>query len=346
MEPEKKNQHKRHVLIVDDDRDYLAMTGDSFGALSESCWQIYTASSADQALEILKANTIELVIFNANAPTLDGARFLDSLCQHHPTLKRVVMTSTATDEKHTPTLASGADLLLEKPVSPEGLKSFFDRLCALSGCATPQGFQGVLHSVGLSDLVQMECLARNSSILELYREQLLGRIYIEDGQIIHAVCGEISGEGAFHKMLALAGGTFELHEFEQPPERTVNRTWEFLLAESKRRRELLDLRAKAGEASSAGTETFSGKPAGQTSEMLICSGTGQVLYNWRCPAPAGRVALMQIVSHRAGLLIPELQLGKLDRLEIQLTGGRAVLQPRADRLVFLRAAVNHADHEG
>jgi CheY-like chemotaxis protein len=346
MSKEKETKHERHVLIVDDNPDYLAMAGDSFRALSEGHWHIHTATSTVAALEILKTSKIELVVWDVNAPAPDGAWFLDSLKRGHHKLKKAVMASAATDEKLTASLAGHADLILEKPVSPEGLKSVFAKLCGLSGWAAPHGFQGVLRSVGLADLVQMECLARNSSILELYREQSLGRIYIEDGQIIHAVCGEISGEGAFYKLLALNGGAFELHEFTLPPDRTINRTWEFLLAGAKSRRESLDLRTKTGTAASIGTETFSGQSAGQASEMLICSGTGEVLYNWQCHTPDGRVTLMQNIAQRAEQMIPELQLGKLDRLEIQLAGSRAVLQPRADRLVFLRAAVNHAGHEG
>jgi predicted regulator of Ras-like GTPase activity (Roadblock/LC7/MglB family) len=63
-----------------------------------------------------------------------------------------------------------------------------------------------------------------------------------------------------------------------------------------------------------------------------------VLYNWQCADAAARVALMQTVAQRAEKLVPDLQLGKLDRVEIQLAGGRAILQPRADRMVFVRVA--------
>jgi CheY-like chemotaxis protein len=346
MAKEKEIKHERHVLIVDDQPDYLGAVGDAFRALSEDRWQVHTAASEGEALEMLKVKQMELVVLDVNAPVADGARFLAGLQRDHPKMKKAVMVSVAMDEKRAASLASGADLFLEKPVSPEGMKSVFARLCRLLDWTAPRGFQGVLRSVGLMDLVQMECLARNSSILELYREQSLGRIYIEDGQIIHAVCGEISGEGAFHKLLSLNGGTFELHEFELPPERTVNRTWEFLLAEAKRHRELLDFRARTGEASADGAEDFSSEPAGQASEMLVCSGDGEALYNWKCPDPAARVALMQNIARRADQLIPQLQLGKLDRLEIQLAGDRAILQPRADRMIFVRVAANPAKHEG
>lgn len=61
---------------------------------------------------------------------------------------------------------------------------------------------------------------------------------------------------------------------------------------------------------------------------------------------AARVTLLQAIAARAEKLIPELQLGKLDRVEIQLAAGRAILQPRADRLVFVHLAAPPEKHEG
>jgi CheY-like chemotaxis protein len=336
MPHKKKIEPDRRVLIVDGEPDHLATMSEAFRALSEDRWEVHTAGSAASARKILETVKPALMVLDLNLPEQDGWQLLASLREQQPQLKKVVLPSLATEEKRAASLAAGADLFLEKPISPEGLKSVFAKLCELLDWKLPEGFQGVLRSVGLADLVQMECQARNSSILELYREQSLGRIYIEDGQIIHAVCREISGEAAFQKLFTLTGGTFELREFELPPERTLNRTWEFLLGEAQRQRELLGQRARSGETFSHGAESVSSEPAGAASEILICSAAGEVLLNWQCVAPAARVKLMQKVARCAESLIPELQLGKLDRLEIQLSDGRAILQPRADRLIFAR----------
>jgi hypothetical protein len=195
--------------------------------------------------------------------------------------------------------------------------------------------QSDLRGVSLPDVIHMECVGRNSSVLELFHEQSLGRIYIDQGQIVHAVCGEISGERAFKKLFTITTGTFELLEFEVPPERTINRTWEFLLNQVLQQREQL---AQSGEKVSD-AETVAVVPIGQPVEMLIGAGDGEVFYNWQCTAPADRVALLQKIAALAEKLIPDLQLGKLDRVEFQLADGRAILQPRADRLVFLRIAI-------
>ncbi len=346
MAKEKEKKSDRHVLIVDDDRDDLAMLVDSFRVLSEGEWHIHAATSAGAALKTIQTGKIQLVILSVNSPVLDIPLLLASFTQHQAQLKKVVMTSPATDEKRAASLAAGADLFIEKPVSPEALKAAFISVNGVVGWALPQGFQTGLRSVGLADLVQMECLARNSSVLELFREHSLGRIYIEEGQIIHAVSGEFFGERAFQKLLSLTGGTFELHEFEPPPERTLNRTWEYLLGEAARQQDLLNSRAHPGGDLGGGAEAVSTEPAGSVMEMLICSGTGEELYNWQCPAAAARLALMQEIAIRAEKIIPEIQLGKLDRMEIKLTGSRIVVQPRTDRLIWVRVADTPVKHEG
>lgn len=191
--------------------------------------------------------------------------------------------------------------------------------------------------VSLPDLVQMECLGRNSSILELFHEYPIGRIYIDQGQIVHAVCGEIIGERAFQKLLAVTDGTFELLEFEVPPERTINRIWELLLGEALRQRVQLVGRAQSGKKLSAAASDGASS-AGQAVELLVCSGAGEIFYSWQCSAAADRLVLLQKIARCAEKLVPELQLGRLDRVEIQTAAGRTVLQPRADRLIFARLA--------
>lgn len=337
MPKENKSEPRHHVLIVDADRDYLAAVGDAFLWLSENTWQIHTATGATPALAAVETGKIQLAILDVQPAGSDVVELINQLLQQQPKLKVVVMAGTATEEKRATSLAAGAGLFLEKPMSPEGMKAIFQSLCELAGWAVPLTNPAARRGVTITDLIHIECQARNSSVLEIFREHSLGRIYIEEGQIIHAICGELSGEVAFQKLLGIAGGTFELRDFELPPERTLNRTWEYLLGEATRQRELSEFRARASGMVS-GSAAVSTEPAGQASELLICSGTGEMLYQWQCADAAARLGLLQKIAQRADTLIPELQLGKLDRLELQLADGRAILQPRADRLVFARVA--------
>jgi HEAT repeat protein/CheY-like chemotaxis protein len=225
------------LLFVDDDNDFLAMIRDFFTALGENAWQIHCASSADQALKMLKTRKVDLVVSDVNMPMLDGIQFLHILNRSHPDLKKAIITANATEEKRSACLAEGAELFIEKPRSPEGLRSIFVMLEELITWTPQEGFQGVLRRVGLQDVIQMECLGRTSSILEIHNQQLRGRIYIEEGRIIHAQAGDVAGGNAFYKLLALPSGEFQLQPFEPPPQRTIEGQWEFLLMEAARTRD-------------------------------------------------------------------------------------------------------------
>lgn len=331
------------ILFVDDDADFLAMIQDFFATLGEKIWQIHCATSADKALELLKVRKMDLVVSDVNMPMLDGIQFLHILNRSHPDLKKAVITANATEEKRSACLAEGAELFIEKPRSPDGLRSIFIMLEELITWTPKEGFQGVLRRVGLQDVIQMECLGRNSSILEIHNLQLRGKVYIEDGRIIHAQAGNTEGEAAFYKLLALPSGEFQLQPFESPPKRTIEGQWEFLLMESARVRDEMAAGIPAAETApepAAVVESAAAKPeiGVQVEETLICSGQGEPFYIWQCPDRPDRVALLQKVAQQAARLSRLISLGKFDRLEIQLAAGRAVAQVNADRMVFVRVS--------
>ena len=333
---------------MDDETDFLETIRALFTAWSKGTWQIECAASADQALEILKARPFELIVVDVNMPVLDGVQFLRILNRRHPDLKKAALTGFATDEKRSACLANGAELFIEKPRSAEGLKSIFVMLDELVTWKQQAGFQGVLRRVGLQDVIQMECLGRNSSILEIQDRQMHGRIYIEDGRIIHAVTGEVTGEPAFQKLLSLAGGAFQLHPFEAPSARTIEGQWEFLLMEAARVRDENAAQTPEPVAQIAPTPVLETPAAGadfpaRVAETLICSGQGAPLYEWQCPDAKARVALLEEIARQASRLGRLLPLGNFDRLEIQLPASRAVAQVKPDRMVFVHVETGNGN---
>lgn len=255
MATAKTNRILRQVLFVDDDPSFLEVVKETFEILSEGGWVIHCASTPETALDTLKRQRMDLAIIDMNMPLLDGIQFLNLLGRRYPDLKKVTLTGFATEEKRSQCLANGAELVIEKPTTPEGYKSVFAMLDDLVSWTPQQGFQGVLRRVGLQDVLQMECLGRNSSILEVQNQKVVGRIYIEDGSIIHATDGKLTGEPALQRLLALSGGSFELIPFQQPSERTIEGQWEFLLMEAARVRD-----ENAANAESAEAEPPAGEP--------------------------------------------------------------------------------------
>ncbi len=333
----KTNQTSRQILFVDDEPDFLQALKETFEMLSGGTWVIYCANSAHAALDLLKRQHVDLAVVDMNMPLLDGIQFLNLLGKRYPNLKKITLTAYATEEKRSQCLANGAELVIEKPRTPDGFKSVFAMLDDLVSWTPQQGFQGMLRRVGLQDVIQMECLGRNSSVLEVRYEQVHGQIFIEDGNIIHAHGAGLAGEPALQHLLALPGGAFELMPYTAPPQRTIEGQWESLLMEAARvRDENAAQEPPAAKANAQGAT--SAVVSAAVVETLICTGQGEPLYHAHCADVAGRVERLKTIAAHAAELAQMLPLGNFDRLEMQFADGRAIVQARADRLVFVRTA--------
>ena len=222
------------VLFVDDSLAFLEMINELFGAQADKNWEIYTAPSADKALAILEHKLIHLVVLDIGMPLLDGVQLLSIIHQKYPNIKKVILTAQSDESRRAVCLANGAELFLLKPGDEDGWRLIFNMLTNVLRWSDGNDFISTLGETGLFDVIQLECLGGNSVILEIRNHQAAGEIYIEDGAIVHASAGKLVGEKAFHQLLSLTDGEFRLIPFRAPPERTVHRQWESLLAETAR----------------------------------------------------------------------------------------------------------------
>jgi hypothetical protein len=159
------------------------------------------------------------------------------LNRKYPNVQKAILTGFATEAYRAACLGNGAELFLEKPKSREEQQSVFSALNELLKWQPEEGFQGVLRRVGLQDVIQMECLSSNSSVLEVKAGRDQGKIFIREGAIVHAEIGDLKGEPAFQRLLALKGGEFWHRAFASPDEETIEGPWEFLLMEAARKRD-------------------------------------------------------------------------------------------------------------
>jgi CheY-like chemotaxis protein len=228
----------RKVLFVDDDKGFLETMRRLMGALSHGNWEVFTAETTAQAFAALQDICPQLVVIDVQMPVMDGLQLLTLLNRRHPNLPKVILTGyPATEAYRAACLGKGAELFLEKPKTSAGHESLFATLNELIKWQPEEGFRGVLRRVGLQDVLQMECLSRNSSVLEVKTPGSYGHIFIREGQIVHALLGALKGEPAFNQMLAFRGGEFVLKPFTEPTEQTLEGSWEFLLMEAARVRD-------------------------------------------------------------------------------------------------------------
>lgn len=231
---ESKPLRRNKVLLVDDSMAFLEALSEIFETLSGGSWEIHKASAADQALAILQEHRIELVVLDISLPMLDGVQLLGVIHRRHSDVKKVVLTGSASDACRATCLASGAELFLEKPLTPDGFATVFNLLKGLFVWSHREGFSGTLRQVGLADVIQIECLRRGSCILEVYNPETNGSIFIESGEIVHASAAGREGEQALYRLLSMRNGEFRLQPFIISAKRTINCSWENLLMEAAR----------------------------------------------------------------------------------------------------------------
>jgi hypothetical protein len=97
-------------------------------------------------------------------------------------------------------------------------------------------------ATSLPDLIQIECVLRHSSIVEVRHRDVRGLIYIENGALIHVVAfradiGTVVGEKALVRLLSLTGSEFNVLGFKVPSTRTLQGHWESVLREAARQRD-------------------------------------------------------------------------------------------------------------
>ncbi len=242
----------RRVLFVDDEPAFLELLGEAMKVYSGGNWEIDLATTTSKALAILEQKQVHLVVVDIHMPVVDGIQFLKLLQRKYPNIPRAVLTGDASEDHRSACLANGVELFLEKPRTPEGLEVVHATLNELARWQPESGFQGVLRRVGLQDVLQMECLARSSIVLEITAKGETGTIFIEQGSIVHSQVRDLRGEQAFNHLLSLSGGQFNLKGFSEPPERSISGSWEFLLMEAARMRdEELNLEAEGLAATAA-----------------------------------------------------------------------------------------------
>ena len=96
-------------------------------------------------------------------------------------------------------------------------------------------FQGSLRELHLPDVIQLISFSGKSGAFHLRRGELAGLIYLRDGQIVHAILGEVIGEEAVYSMGVWNEGEFEFRPGEVTGETTITKSNANLLMEAARR---------------------------------------------------------------------------------------------------------------
>jgi CheY-like chemotaxis protein len=115
------------VLIVDDSKLARIVSAKAIAALQPD-WERLEASGADEALALIAAHAVDLVLMDYNMPGKDGLALASELRALYPSMPLAVVTANVQDEIIARARAINATFV-GKPVTQDALRGF------LSGAA-------------------------------------------------------------------------------------------------------------------------------------------------------------------------------------------------------------------
>jgi DNA-binding NtrC family response regulator len=103
---------KMKMMLVDDEERFLETTKK---LLARKGYDVLTAASGSEALEILMKQTVHVVILDVKMPGMDGVATLKAIKSRYPLVEVIMLTGHATVESAVDGLKSGATDYLMKP---------------------------------------------------------------------------------------------------------------------------------------------------------------------------------------------------------------------------------------
>jgi len=218
------------ILLLDDDQALLE-TYRGLLAQLPSQPEVRTAATGPRALAMLEAESFRLLICDLKLPKMDGLQVLAIVRRKYPHLRTVALTAVLDEQFRARAYALGVDLFWQKPGTEAETKLFLECLESLLRPGGDTGFRGV-QSKSLVDIIQLECLSRNSVVLRITNGPLVGKIWIVGGEPVDAEMEGLTGEEAFQKILAWKTGSFETLPAEPARPRTIFHSYNALLLQT------------------------------------------------------------------------------------------------------------------
>ena len=107
------------VLVVDDEKNYLIVLED---LLEDEGYDVYTASSGVEALEIIQAQPVDTVLSDIKMPGMTGIDLLERIRTVDPDLPVILMTAYAEVDQAVEAMKKGALDHLQKPFDNRDVK--------------------------------------------------------------------------------------------------------------------------------------------------------------------------------------------------------------------------------
>jgi DNA-binding response OmpR family regulator len=230
---------KIKVLLVDDNPMVLDLLRQALEPLAA------LVTAGDSADALLKAidDPPDLLIADYSMPGMDGKQLFEKLKSRSSTSRiPIILAASRADinEKLKP-LEDRAEDFLEKPFfikeATARLKKVIDKIALekMAREAPADGqLRGSLAQMNVMDLLQSLEMGHKTCALTLLRDRESCQLFFSDGQINHALYGDLRGDSAVYKVLWWPDGNFLIDFTKRTAEQSTTRSTQGLLMEGLR----------------------------------------------------------------------------------------------------------------
>lgn len=123
-----------NVLIVDDSSSMRTVIKKIISISGFKMDQCFEAANGKEALDVLAANWVDVILSDINMPEMDGFELLEKL-QKDSLLKNIpviVITTESSEKRMQGALNLGAKALITKPFSPEEVRKMLYEVIGVS----------------------------------------------------------------------------------------------------------------------------------------------------------------------------------------------------------------------
>lgn len=116
------------VLVVDDEKNYPLILG---AVLEEEGFEVLTANSGREALEIQKTSDVDLVLTDMKMPSMDGIELLEKIKARDSDMPVIMMTAYGSVDKAVEAMEKGAYSYILKPFDNEKLVVYVNKAISM-----------------------------------------------------------------------------------------------------------------------------------------------------------------------------------------------------------------------
>ncbi|HEY4576011.1 MAG TPA: response regulator [Thermoanaerobaculia bacterium] len=218
------------VLVVDDEPSVLFALSEGLSDRRGGV-RVVTAANGIEAVAVLEAEPVDLVLSDLRMPDMDGFELLAFLRRNHPSLPVILMTALGSAETSARLANAGSFECLAKPFHLPDLKRKIAEMLT-------QRVKGRVENISLASFLQLLEMERKTCTLSVRSRDPEGdhegKLFFRAGRLVGAATGGLEGREAALEIVTWDHADIEIADVCPPVDPEIEVALSFLLMEGMR----------------------------------------------------------------------------------------------------------------